>query len=213
MQAERRSSSACRNLTSIPIVALGTGILFGMFPALEVSRPHLSDALRETGPMGSRSSTGWRLLVAGVNGRELLVVGQVALSIVLPVGAGLLIQSVARLRTVDLGFRPDNLLIMKLSLPNVRYETREKRVAFYAELERHVKALPGTSHAALMTSIPTDPAIFTNVHIVGQPAVSEREQPSAQLQSTPNRRLFRIFSCRLEAITPRKSVRREISSG
>ena len=168
-------------------VALGTGILFGLFPALEVSRPHLSDALRVTGPMGSRSSTGWRLLIAGFNGRELLVVGQVALSIVLLVGAGLLIQSVARLRTVDLGFRPDHLLTMKLSLPNVRYETREKRVAFYAELERNVKAQPGTSHVALMRSIPTDPAIFTNVNIVGRAAVSEREQPSAQLQSvTPD---------------------------
>ena len=169
------------------VISIATGMLFGLFPSLEVSRPNLADVLRESGAVTARTSV-WRKGIVGFSSRELFIVGQIALSIILAVGAALLIQSFARLRNVDPGFQSAALLTMKIPLPLARYDTVEKRLAFFTELEHRVAVLPGVGRVAIMGSVPTSAAVFTNVTVSGQPApADDREQVNALLQSiTPD---------------------------
>ena len=159
-----------------------TGVLFGLFPALEASRPDLADVLRQSGAAAAGGSSGRSTL--GVSPGGLLVMGQVALSLILLIAAALLMQSFARLRSVDPGFRPANLLTMKIPLPPRRYDTRQKRAAFHEELERRVESVPGVHKTAIMKSLPTTFRVWTNVSVEGQPEIEEgRDEPQAQLQS------------------------------
>lgn len=152
-----------------------TGVLFGLFPALQSSRPDLTDMLRERGAVKGRG---------GLSLRSALAMGQVALSVVLLIGAALLIESIARLRAVNPGFQAANLLTMKIPLPGNRYDTDQKRRAFFDELTRRVEALPGVRAAAVAQSLPTTTNnLNTNVAVEGQPWIDPREQPLAQLQS------------------------------
>ena len=153
-----------------------TGIVFGLAPALEVSQPDLADMLRERAGSISKSRGGVRL-------RSVLAIGQVALSVVLLIGAALLIESIARLRAVNPGFQPAHLLTVKTPLPGGRYDTDQKRWAFFAELVRRVDALPGVRGAAIAMSLPsTGNNLNTNVWADGRPLVDAREMPFAQLQ-------------------------------
>jgi hypothetical protein len=88
-----------------------------------------------------------RGILGGLNVRALLLVGQVALSIVLLIGAALLIESVSHLRSVDVGFNPTNLLTTRLSLAPLRYETVQKKNLFFQELVRQVRSSPGVRGA------------------------------------------------------------------
>ena len=158
-----------------------TGVLFGLFPALEASQPNLADVLRQSGAAAAGRSSGRSML--GVSPGGLLVVGQVALSLILLIAAALLMQSFARLRSVDPGFRPANLLTMKIPLPPPRYNTRQKRATFYEELERRVESVPGVHKMAIMKSIPTTFRVWCNVSVEGQPEVEGRDEPQAEIQS------------------------------
>src|SRR5262249_23305276 len=116
-------------------VTLLTGIVFGLAPALSASRLDMNTALKEggrTGPSLGRSPL-----------RSALVVSEVAMSVVLLAAAGLLIKSVARLRDVDPGFKPANLLTMDLSLPSIRYPQPASQAAFYKGLVEGIDAVPG----------------------------------------------------------------------
>jgi len=161
-----------------------TGILFGLFPSLQASRPDLADALRESGAAAGRglSSRGG---VLGVSAHGLLVIGQVALSIVLLIGAALLMKSFARLHNIDPGFQPANLLTMKIALPPARYDTDQKKSAFFRELAQHVEATPGVRDATVAMSLPTTLGwLGTNVSAEGQPLDDgNRNSSSARLQS------------------------------
>ncbi|MBO0861917.1 MAG: ABC transporter permease, partial [Chloracidobacterium sp.] len=117
------------------VVAAMTGILFGLAPALHSSRPDLVTALKDDART-SGASTGGRT-------RALLVVVEVALSVVLLVGASLTIRSFAMLQKVDLGFRPERVMSVGLPLPPKRYATWEQRNRFARELLERVKDLPG----------------------------------------------------------------------
>jgi putative ABC transport system permease protein len=161
-------------------LSIATGVLFGLFPSLAMSRPDLADVLRESGAAAGRGLSA-RRSVLGVSARGLLVVAQVALSIVLLIGAALLMQSFARLHSVNPGFQPANLLTMKIALPIARYDTDHKRAAFFAELVRRVEAAPGIRAVTVALKLPTTTNLRTNVHIAGQPD-PEPEQ-IAQLQS------------------------------
>jgi putative ABC transport system permease protein len=168
------------------VLSVATGILFGMIPSLQGSRPDVADVLRESGSAAGPGSF-WRRGTFGISVRGLLVIAQVALSLLLLIGAALLIKSFARLRTVDPGFQPTQLLTMKIPLPPPRYDTVQKRVAFFEELERRVAAVPGVKNAAITRSIPTVQWVFTNVRVEGQPPVAPNEEPTALLQSvTPD---------------------------
>jgi predicted permease len=128
-------------------VTLLTAIIFGAVPALHAARANPGNTLGET----SRDVTGG---VSGRHVRRLLVVSEVALAVILLVGAGLLIRSFQRLRQVDLGFRTDNLLTMRTVLPMPKYQKPEARGAFYDELLRRVDEIPGVESAGMISFLP-----------------------------------------------------------
>ena len=164
-------------------VAALTSLLVSFFPALEVARSRIASLLTGHASSANRISTGWGKRLAGITRQEQLVVGQVTLSFVLVFGAGLLVQSLARLQSVDLGFSPERLLTLRVPLPTTSYDTREKKSVFFSQLDRRLSAVPGIDDSALMRSIPTTPGLFTNIHVVGRDAVPEWEEPQARLQS------------------------------
>jgi putative ABC transport system permease protein len=147
-------------------LSVATGVFFGLFPSLHASRPDLVETLRESG--ASRSPGKRRLL--GLSPRGLLVIGQVALSVILLVGAALLLRSFVRLSGVNPGFRPQNLLTMKIALPPARYDTDQKKAAFFNQLVPRLEALPGVRRAAMAMSLPATTWVRTNItKVEGQP--------------------------------------------
>jgi predicted permease len=125
---------------SVAVSAL-TGIIFGLAPALQLSRPNLVEALKDE-ERGSSSSAGGRT-------RAFLVIAEVALSMVLLVGAGLTIRSFIALQRVDLGFQSDHVLTAGLPLPPRRYTTLDQRNRFARELLERVRNLPGVQAATI----------------------------------------------------------------
>jgi putative ABC transport system permease protein len=164
-------------------LSIATGVLFGLFPSLEISRPNLAEVLRESGTGAGRASSGKRGAL-GVSPRGLLVVGQVALSVVLLIGAALLIRSFARLHGVSTGFQPANLLTMKIALPPARYNTDPKRAAFFSALVQRVEAIPGVRGATMAMSLPTTRWIRTNItQVQGTPLPDTNDPVFSVIQS------------------------------
>ncbi|MEX1309874.1 MAG: ABC transporter permease [Candidatus Sulfomarinibacteraceae bacterium] len=128
------------------LVSILAGVSVGVVPALRATSFDPWDQLKTVSRVseGRRSS---RL-------RNLLVVAQVAISVVLLVGSGLLIQTMTRLTTVDLGFDPDNLLAGTVGIRGSVYETPEQRSTFFATLVERVEALPGVVHASTISKLP-----------------------------------------------------------
>ncbi|HVF44734.1 MAG TPA: FtsX-like permease family protein, partial [Pyrinomonadaceae bacterium] len=145
------------------VVSLLTGLIFGLAPATQASKFNLNETLKEGGRDSSAGSRGKRI-------RSLLVVAEVAVSLVLLVGAGLLINSFLRLRSVEPGFRPGNLLTMGVVLPQQKYPDPARRAAFYDELIRRVEAVPGVKSAAIANWIPLiRQGDSTSITVEGQP--------------------------------------------
>jgi putative ABC transport system permease protein len=159
-----------RVLLFMVAISLFTGIIFGIFPALQLSKTNVNQTLRDEG----RGSTGDH---RRVQLRGLLVVGQVALSLLLLIGAGLLVRSFSRLLRVDPGFDPQNVLTMNVSLPTVKYADAQKQIAFFDDLVRRVSALPGVRSAAISAALPLVPRRITPVLPEGQPEVPLAERP------------------------------------
>jgi predicted permease len=161
-------------------LSIATGVLFGLFPSLQASRPDLAGALRVSGERIAGAST--KRSAIGLTPRGFLVVGQVALSIVLLIGAALLMESFAHLLSVDPGFQPANLLTMQIVLPQARYHTSQKKTAFFEELTRRVEVLPGVRGATVAQSLPTTPRTVSPIQIAELPRVKVSERPHGQLQ-------------------------------
>ncbi|MEK6410066.1 MAG: ABC transporter permease [Acidobacteriota bacterium] len=125
-------------------LALLTGLLFGLMPALRAYRMGMVAAMHEGGRGGTSSRRSTSALVAA----------QFALSFVLLIGAGLLLKSFQRLQSVDLGFNPEKLLTMFVSLPARKYSKPEQSLQFYQSLIDRLRSLPGVRAAGLTTSIP-----------------------------------------------------------
>jgi putative ABC transport system permease protein len=159
-----------RVLLFMAAISVLTGILFGIFPALHLSKTNVNQTLRDEG----RGSTGGH---SSMQLRGLLVVGQVTLSLVLLIAAGLLIRSFSRLLHVDPGFDPQNVLTMNISLPTVKYAGAQKQVAFFDDLLRRVSALPGVRSSAISASLPLVPKRITPVLPEGQPEIPLAERP------------------------------------
>ncbi|HEU5403454.1 MAG TPA: ABC transporter permease, partial [Terriglobales bacterium] len=147
-----------------------TGVLFGLVPAFQLSRINVSSALRDE----SRGSTGGP---AHVRLKSALVVSQVALSLMLLIGAGLLLRSFRHLLDVDAGFDPQNLLTMNISLPTSHYGKPELQSAFFDELLRKTDAVPGVRSAAISTALPFTPKRITPMLPEGQPEVPLAQRP------------------------------------
>jgi putative ABC transport system permease protein len=145
-------------------VSLLTGLVFGLVPALEAARFNLSDALKESGKnIGGSSTRSYRL-------RNIFVVTQVALALILLVGAGLLIKSFNRLQSVDPGFNQKNLLTMGVGLPRRKYDTDSKRIEFFKSAVAQSQTLPGVVSAGAINTLPFDgPHSGTVLEIEGQP--------------------------------------------
>ncbi|HZI17771.1 MAG TPA: ABC transporter permease [Pyrinomonadaceae bacterium] len=154
------------------LVSVLTGLAFGLVPALQASRFNLNETLKE----GGRDAAGGR---RGGRVRSALVVMEVAVSLVLLIGAGLLINSFLRLRSVDPGFHTENLLTMKVVLPQTKYPDQARRTAFYNELLERVRSLPGVKSAAVATNLPlTFKGNAIGVSIEGQPDPGPGQRPS-----------------------------------
>jgi putative ABC transport system permease protein len=127
------------------LAALLTSVVFGLLPALHLSRHDFNDALKE----GGRSQGA----ALGRGARELLIVAEVAMSIVLLIGAGLMIRSLWQLQQVDPGFATDSVLAMEVSLPTARYEEGEQ-MPFYQQLEQRIAAKPGVAAIGAINILP-----------------------------------------------------------
>ena len=154
---------------SLPVLAftfaltLLTGIIFGLVPAVEATRFDLNDSLKEGGKNIGGGSRTQRL-------RSLFVVTQVALALVLLVGAGLFMKSLSRLRSVDPGFNSKNLLTMRVNLPERKYETDPKVLDFFSRALEQLRAIPGVESAGAINSLPFNgPHSGTRIQIEGEP--------------------------------------------
>jgi putative ABC transport system permease protein len=166
-------------------LSIFTGVLFGLVPSLLASRGDLAAVLRGSGE--AASSAGLR---TGLHfgSRGLLVAGQMALSIVLLISATLLIKSLARVYQVDPGFQTSHLLTMNIALPPARYDTDEKKAAFYKELVERTEALPGVRSAAVTLTLPmADTWMGAPVQLAGTPPVELNQRPIGIIQDvTPD---------------------------
>ena len=133
------------------VLALATGALFGFVPAI-VTSGSVDETMREGGRHGGGIRS--RRILAG------LVVAEVALSLVLLVGAGLLIRSFMRLQRIDPGFNPADVLTARVQTPAARYSTPEQRAGFYANALARIRALPGVEQAAAVTALPMGRGVF-----------------------------------------------------
>ena len=136
------------------VVSLVTGLIFGLVPALHASKPDLHDVLKE----GSRS-TGPAFGRGGIRG--VLVVAEMALALVLLVGAGLMVRSFSRIQAVNPGFDPESALAVQMSLPASKYTTEDQRRAVQQRILDEVRALPGVRAASFISNIPMSGSIST----------------------------------------------------
>jgi putative ABC transport system permease protein len=152
-------------------VSLLTGIIFGLVPALEASRVNLSETLKESSRGNAGSSRGRRV-------RDILVVAEVGLALVLLVGAGLMIRSFSRLQAVDPGFDARNLLTLRVLLPATKYPEDAKLVTFFREAVANLRTLPGVSSASAVSALPfADLGAATSFAIEGRPAPAAGDEP------------------------------------
>ncbi len=153
------------------IVSIATGILFGLAPAWQASRATISSVLKE----GGRTSTaaGGRWIRSG------LLVAEVAMSLVLLVGAALLLRSFERLIHVDPGFRPEQVLAFRVALPNNAYPQDHHKIAFFSRLMERLETLPGVSGAGMIQSVPMRGDYVLSFTIEGRPHVGPNQEPSA----------------------------------
>jgi putative ABC transport system permease protein len=149
-----------RNVLGFTIAAsLFTGVVFGLAPALQFSRPDLNETLKE----GGRGSTSGRQ-----RARAVLVVSEVALALVLFIGATLMLKTFSRLRNIEAGFDPKNVLTMTFSLSPSRYSDSAKARAFYRQLGERVASLPGVEAAAFTHVVPLGGATVTALLLDGE---------------------------------------------
>ena len=151
-------------------ISVFTGVLFGLAPAFHSSRTGLSETLKEGRGAGAGASKN-RL-------RASLVVSEVAIAVVLLVGAGLLIKSLWRLNTVNPGLDPKNILTFNVALPEVKYPA-ERQAQFFSTLKKQLESMPGVQSASVVYPLPLSGDRFSiSFEIDGRP-VAKKDQPSA----------------------------------
>src|SRR6185436_6225286 len=151
------------------LLSIATGLLFGLAPALQGSRVNVLSTLNEA---GIQRTGGFRFL-KGNRLRSMLVVIEVALSIVLLAGAGLLVRSFVRLVDVNPGYDPTNTIAAQISLPDTRYGSPAQQRAFFDQLLQRAAAIPGVRVAGTTGMLPLSPGnVIVGFGIVGQPAPS-----------------------------------------
>ena len=159
------------------LVSILTGIVFGLAPAIHASRTNLNDALStRTGGLSAR--------VRGIEMRGVFVVAQLALSIVLLVGAGLLTRTLVKLQQVDLGFDTSNLLTMEFRLPATKYSQPKQISDFFTRAIAEIRAVPGVRSAALVRAVPLSGNSDARAYAVaGAPEPDKGQAPILQLNT------------------------------
>lgn len=167
-----------RVLAFTAAAAILTGVVTAAVPAWHLARRELNDALK-SGGRGSSSSGEGRV-------RRVLVVSEVTLALMLLVGAGLLMRSLAALQSSDRGFDTDNLLTAVVQLPEAKYPTEDDRDRFFDAVLERIRALPGVESAGAVDTLPLHGGSTQPVAIEGAPVVPQSEQPAllVRLSST-----------------------------
>ncbi len=162
-------------------VSIITGILFGLAPALVASKPSLNETLKEGGKQ-SKSTFGLRSV------RGALVVAELALALVLLVGAGLMMKSFLKLQAVNPGFRPERVLTMQLDLSMPRYEEPSKQSDFFKQVLERVEHLPGVEAASVASSLPLSGSsmMIMFMSVEGQPDPVPGQAPPVMVNSLSN---------------------------
>jgi putative ABC transport system permease protein len=158
-------------------VSILTGIIFGLAPALHISRLNLNDSLKDGGKSESSQASGSRRL------RNALVVSEIALAVVLLASAGLLIRSFLRLQNVDRGFNTDNILTMVVRLPD-RYREDPQVINFFHQTLERVRQLPTVRSAGMVNFLPLYGGMgsSTGFKILGQPEPPPGEEPTTDVR-------------------------------
>ncbi|MGI8732771.1 MAG: ABC transporter permease [Pyrinomonadaceae bacterium] len=182
------------------------GMAAGLAPVWHSTRTNLNEALKAGGRSGSGAGTHNRL-------RSVLIVSEVALSLVLLIGAGLMVRSFAEMLRADLGISPENLLAVQVSLPRDSYEDKNKKIAFYEQLLARVAVLPGVVKAGGVSIVPFSSGDqSSSFQIIGRTPFPHGEEPDAQVRvTTPEYfesigtalRRGRLFNAQDDANAPR----------
>ncbi|MBV8856411.1 MAG: ABC transporter permease [Acidobacteria bacterium] len=155
-------------------VSVLTGLVFGLAPALQASKTDLAESLKEGGRSGSAGARRNRL-------RSALVVAEVALSLVLLVGAGLLIKSFRQLVTTDPGYSPERVLAVLVALNTQKFADDDSRAGYFREAVARIKGLPGVESAGLTRLLPLGRSdIFNSFNIAGRAPFAPEERHSAR---------------------------------
>ena len=161
-------------------VSIATGLIFGVVPALHSTGASVAGGLKDAGRGALTSRAGSRV-------RGVLVIAEVALAVVLLVGAGLLIRSFVKLTSVDPGFHAAQALTFELSLPESRYPLESQQVDFFGRLLTNLHAVPGVDRAAAVISLPlSGSSIVLSFEIAGRPPLPVSQQPVMQVRVATN---------------------------
>ena len=158
-------------------VSMTAGLLAGLAPVWHSMRTNLNDALKA----GGRGASG-----AGHNRlKSVLIVSEVALTLVLLIGAGLLVRSFVEIQRADLGIRPENVLALQISLPRDTYQDENKRLTFYEQLLARMEVSPGVIKAGAVNIVPFSSSDSSSTfQIIGRPPFPNGEEPDAQVRIT-----------------------------
>jgi putative ABC transport system permease protein len=167
------------------VVSLATVLLFGLWPSLHASRVDLGVVLRNT----DRSRTGD---VTRQRALGILVISEIALALVLLVGAGLLLRSFVELMRIDPGFNPENVLTMRFNLPPGKYRSSAEKATFYQQLIEQSRALPGVESAAVVSHPPFWFSEQWNFALEGKTAAEQRQSADSRTVSPDYHRLMGI---------------------
>ena len=159
------------------LIALITGVLFGLTPALHITRLNLNDSLKE-GSKGEGGQTGNQRI------RSFFVVSEIALAVVLLAGAGLLVKSFLNLQQIDRGFNTDNVLTMVVRLPDSKYSQDPQVISFFRQALEHTRALPGVRSAGIVNYLPFYGGLgsATGFKVLGRPAPPPGQDPTTNVR-------------------------------
>jgi predicted permease len=156
-------------------LSLLTGLIFGLAPALQSSRLDLNEGLKEG---GRQTSIG-----AGQRLRSAMVVTEIALAVVLLVGAGLMMKSLLRLLQTNIGFKTENLLTMTVILPPAKYKDANQQINFNDQLRERVQSLPGVAGAGTVNILPVNAGNTTRFYVDGDPVPAPGQEIEANIRT------------------------------
>lgn len=152
-----------------------TGVVFGLAPALQSSRLDLNEVLKE----GGRNTAGG----AGHRLRNAMVITEIALAVVLLVGAGLMMKSLLRLLQANVGFKTDNLLTMTVIAPAGKYTDANRQLSFNEQLTQRIQSLPGVKGAGTVNILPINPGNTTRFNVEGDPVPPPGQEIEANIRN------------------------------